>query len=228
MRISQLAEATGLPIATLKFYLRERVLHPGQIHAKTQADYDESHVDRVALVRALTEIGGLSIAATRNVLEAMSDPSRGRLSVLAAAHASLAPPVRDPRPECPLARALLDRLGWIYDPKDAMVDLLERQLEVGYQARVGVDVDRLTVLAELAHQVAEADLSYVPLEPVEAARNVVLGTAVSDQLLITLRRLAQSDVAVRTLVAPAESGRADPAGAAESDDHPTGQEPIST
>ena len=203
MRISQLSEATGMPIATLKFYLRERVLHPGEARAKTQAEYDESHVERVKLVRVLTEVGGLSIAATRGVVEAMSDPTLDRLGLMAAAHKSLTPPVAAPRDEHPLARELLDDLGWIYDPNDRLIDLLERQLEVANDAGIATPpADRN--LARLAYKVAQTDLSIVPEDPQEAVRAVVLGTVLSDKLLITLRRLAQIDVAVRSHRADAD------------------------
>ena len=37
MRISALAQATGLPVATVKYYLREGLLHPGVATSATQA-----------------------------------------------------------------------------------------------------------------------------------------------------------------------------------------------
>ena len=51
MRISELASRSGVPPATVKYYLREGLLHPGRALSRTQADYDASHVDRVRLVR---------------------------------------------------------------------------------------------------------------------------------------------------------------------------------
>lgn len=206
MRISELSEATGMPIATLKFYLREGVLHPGAPQAKTQASYDQSHVERVKLVRALTEVGGLSIASTRRVVEAMNDPDVDRLSLLATAQESLAPNVIVPRDEHPLADAILGEVGWVYDPKDRMVDLLERQLEAINDSEIGVSHDQLVGLAGLVHTIAEVDLALVPDDPATAVRNVVLGTALTDRLMITLRRLAQTDVAVRKAT-PAEPVR---------------------
>ena len=49
MRISGLAERTGVPVATLKYYLREGLLHAGTATARTQAVYDTTHVERVRL-----------------------------------------------------------------------------------------------------------------------------------------------------------------------------------
>ena len=85
MKISQLAEASGVSVATLKYYLREGLLHSGQVTSRTQASYDDSHLERIRLVRALTEVGGLSLAATARVLQAISAPSVERLGVLGAA-----------------------------------------------------------------------------------------------------------------------------------------------
>ena len=58
MRISELSSRTGIPVATIKFYLRENLLHPGVRTAATQAQYDESHEARLRLIRALLGPGG--------------------------------------------------------------------------------------------------------------------------------------------------------------------------
>lgn len=89
MRMAGLAQATGVPVATLKYYLREGLLHPGRATSRTQAEYDDSHVERVRLVRALHEVGGLGLAAVGRVLATIDDPQVERLGVLAAAQQSL-------------------------------------------------------------------------------------------------------------------------------------------
>ena len=68
MRISELSRATGVPVATIKFYLREGLVPEGVRTSPNQAQYDDAHVQRLRLVRALVGVGGLSIAATREVL----------------------------------------------------------------------------------------------------------------------------------------------------------------
>src|SRR5690625_1515258 len=85
MRISELAEQTAVPLATLKYYLREGLLHPGRSTARTQAVYDGTHVERVRLVRALTESAGLSLGAVRDVLEVLDHPPATRHELLGAA-----------------------------------------------------------------------------------------------------------------------------------------------
>ena len=44
MKISELADAGDVSVATVKYYLREGVLPPGRAISRTQADYDASHV----------------------------------------------------------------------------------------------------------------------------------------------------------------------------------------
>ena len=74
MRIAELSRRAGVPVPTVKYYLREGLLPPGRATAPTQAQYDETHEQRLRLVRALVEVAGLSLAAVRRVLAA---PLRG-------------------------------------------------------------------------------------------------------------------------------------------------------
>ncbi|MFV2121743.1 MerR family transcriptional regulator, partial [Streptomyces sp. Act-28] len=76
---------------TIKYYVREGLLPAGELSSPNQARYDESHVRRLRLVRALIEVGGLSVAAIREVLEAIEDPERSVHKVLGAAHDHIAP-----------------------------------------------------------------------------------------------------------------------------------------
>jgi DNA-binding transcriptional MerR regulator len=89
MRISELSARTDVSVPTLKYYLREGLLPAGRRTSRTQAVYDDSHVERVRLVRALTEIGGLPLARVRTVLEAIGSPAVSRLDLLATAQDAL-------------------------------------------------------------------------------------------------------------------------------------------
>ena len=71
MKISELSRRSGVPLATIKFYQRERLLPPGTATAPNQARYDERHVRRLALIRALRETGGLSLATIGRIVAAL-------------------------------------------------------------------------------------------------------------------------------------------------------------
>ncbi len=88
MRISALSSAAGVPVATIKFYLREGLLAPGTATAQTQARYDDSHVERLRLIRALVEAAGLSLTQVRDVVDHLDHPPQSWHDVLGIAHAA--------------------------------------------------------------------------------------------------------------------------------------------
>src|SRR5687767_1024974 len=95
MRISELSTVTGVPVATVKYYLREGLVPPGRVTAATRAEYDESHVGRLRLARALVQVGGLPVAAARDVLASLDAAGGSLHEVLGAAHSALPPQLDD-------------------------------------------------------------------------------------------------------------------------------------
>lgn len=193
MRISELARTTGVPVATVKYYLREGLLPPGEATSATQAQYDESHVRRLVLVRALLHVGGLSVAAAREVLACIDSATGPLHRVLGAAHSALPPGDADVEPV--RARKLVARWGWRVHPQAPSLRQLERALntldDVGHPA----SDERLDVYAGAARQVAEVDVAAVPTRSKEeAATTVVIGTVLYEPVLLALRRMAQEAV----------------------------------
>ncbi len=221
MRMSGLAQATGVPVATLKYYLREGLLPPGRATSRTQADYDDTHVERVRLIRALTDAAGLSLATVGRVLAAIEAPDVERLGVLGAAQRSLlgADFVEVPPPEpgscvegqdSTRAHRWLAARGWQVDVRDPVVLDLDRAWAACDSAGIGVDEQRMDAYADAVEQIAAVDVDSVPREPHAALRQVVLGTLLLDPVLAALRRLAQQHLAVsRHLGGPPED-RHDP------------------
>ncbi|MFW5470707.1 MerR family transcriptional regulator [Knoellia sp. CPCC 206435] len=212
MRLAELSDSTGVAVATLKYYLREGLLHPGRTVSRTQADYDETHVDRVRLVRALIEVGGMSLAAVKRVLDVLTTPGEQRLEVLEAAQRTLAREGSAPAacgvdggPPRGRVHEWMDRRGWLVDPADPFIADLERTWSACDDVGIGFDEERLDRYADHMEGVAEVDVRSVPADPQAAVRHVILGTVLVDPVLIALRRLAQQHVS-RTLE------RVDPAG----------------
>ncbi|WP_448003657.1 MerR family transcriptional regulator [Agromyces bauzanensis] len=201
MRISALAAATGLPLATVKYYLREGLLHPGVATSATQATYDESHVRRLRLIRALTGPVGLSVQQTRTMLALVDDPGDDLYATLGRAVGSLPPAVDaasvdDPDP-FPRARAALEALGQVYDPRFAAVAQLESALAAAEAAGMPISEERLLEYGRRLREIAAFDLARMPREPHAAVEYTVLGTALYEPVLLALRRLAHQDVAAR-------------------------------
>src|SRR5215831_6192876 len=69
MRIGELAERAGVPIATIKFYIREGLLPPASKKTgRTMAFYDQAYLERLKLVRSLREDHFLPLRVIRAVL----------------------------------------------------------------------------------------------------------------------------------------------------------------
>ena len=92
MRISQLSRETGVPVATIKFYLREGLVPEGRRTSATQAQYEDDHVARLRLIRALVGPGGLTLALVRGVLEAIDRPPESMHDLLGVAAAAVERP----------------------------------------------------------------------------------------------------------------------------------------
>ena len=90
MRIAELSRRSGTSIPTIKYYLREGLLPAGTATGRNQAEYGEAHRHRLRLIRALIDVGGLSVAAARDVLAAVDAPDLPSHFLLGAAHGSLA------------------------------------------------------------------------------------------------------------------------------------------
>ncbi|PYC78005.1 MerR family transcriptional regulator [Streptomyces tateyamensis] len=204
MRIGELSKRTGVPVPTIKFYLREGLLPHGRLTSHNQAQYGEEHLHRIKLVRAMTEVGKLSVAAAREVLEAVDEPGNGVHQVLGVAQSAITPQVAPEdsevwqRAEARVAE-LVRRRGWQVRPgipaEQALVQLVVTFDELGQQ-------DLLTLLddyAQAAEQLAKSELAAIGRrDGVDAmVEGAVLGTVLGDALIGAMRRLAQSDASHR-------------------------------
>lgn len=204
MRISALAAAVGLPVATVKYYLREGLLHPGVPSSATQSSYDDSHVRRLRLIRALTGAVGLSMQQTRTILELVDDPGDDLYVTLGRAVGAL-PPAVEPLSDgassaedaYPRARAALDALGQVYDPRYAAVAQLESALQAAEAGGLPVSRERLLAYGRTVREIATFELEGMPPGARDAVEYAVLGTALYEPVLLALRRLAHQDIAAR-------------------------------
>jgi DNA-binding transcriptional MerR regulator len=191
MRISELSTRTGVPVATIKYYLREGLLAEGVRSSPTQADYGEAHVDRLRVVRAL--IGsGVSIAEARKVLDALDDPPPTPHDLLGAAHAAVLPQ-GEQSVDVSAAEHLVRGLGWQPGMCDEQVLTgVARALEALDRAGFVVPDGVMAAYLDAMGRLARAEIAAVPQDSPEAAvRYVVLGTVLAEPLLLALRRVAE-------------------------------------
>ncbi|MFE2512418.1 MerR family transcriptional regulator [Streptomyces naganishii] len=209
MRLAELSERSGVSTATIKYYLREGLLAPGRQVNATTADYDEEHLRRLRLVRALIQVGRLPVATVREVLGHVDDESLGRTIRMGAALWAL-PQITEPDAEDAYVRAardevdqLLDTVGWSNAKALVTISPAYRSLVVAVAAfrRLGHGwgAERMEPYARLMHEAAVLDLDFVETYPTEAERVeiAVLGTVLGEPMLLALRRLAQEEESAR-------------------------------
>ncbi len=198
MRIAELATRSGVSAASIKWYAREGLLPAGERTGYNQTSYGEEHLARLRLIRSLVEVGGLSVAAAREVLSAADDPDHPFGNILAIAQASLPRAAGPPSAESvQQVRDVAEQLGWHWYEEHpgvlAAAAVLDRFRALGR--------DDLTALlpgyARAAEVVAAADLDRITENldagPATAAQSVVVGTVLGDALLAGLRRMAQAN-----------------------------------
>lgn len=209
MRIAELSRDSGVPVPTIKYYIREGLLAPGEATSPNQAQYDQSHLRRLKLIRALAEVGGLSIADIRQLVAVATSPATSPREALGKAQYATTPRYDYPSSEAARAAAarqaaeLVSRRGWQISAGSPALDLLTSVLA----ALRDLGQEDLLSLADAyaapAEQIAAADLTAILRRPAldTQLEGVIIGTILGDTLLAALRRLAEENA----------SGRARPA-----------------
>jgi DNA-binding transcriptional MerR regulator len=195
VRISELSERSGVSIPTLKYYLREGLLHPGQAQGATRAAYDETHLERVRLVRTLVDVGHLSIERVREVVDAIDGPPAGRHELLGAAHEALRPRTAAAAPT-EQALAQLEALG-VRDCERSPASLqLAHALSAAAAGGWTIAPATLERWLRAMHEVADTDVvaELGEVSAGEALRYAILGNVLTDPVLLALRRVAQEAV----------------------------------
>ncbi|TCO47416.1 MerR family transcriptional regulator [Actinocrispum wychmicini] len=187
MRIAELSRRSGVSVPTIKFYLREGLLAAGAHTSRNQSTYDETHERRLRLVRALIEVGGLSIAAVRRLLTAADVHT-----MLSEMQVVTVPPGTDDgtRNWADAAVAqLIARRGWRirvdHPSARALAGVLVTAAQLGRK-------DFLALIDKYA--VACADFAGVEIRSFGGfAEEMVVGTVLGDAAITALRRMAQGD-----------------------------------
>ncbi|WP_329624414.1 MerR family transcriptional regulator [Streptomyces sp. NBC_01255] len=204
MRIGELSRRTGVSVPTIKFYVREGLLPAGELTSPNQALYGETHMQRLRLIRALLDVGGLSVAAIRDVIVAVDDPEKSVHKVLGVAANRMVPRYeREPDDGIEEARKkvadLVAARGWHAYPDNPAAEALAAALAALEDVGHGSFAEVLDAYADAAERVAGADLEYVARHVAreELVESVVVGTALGDAIFAAMRRLAQVDASNR-------------------------------
>ncbi|MEQ1699226.1 MAG: MerR family transcriptional regulator [Ilumatobacteraceae bacterium] len=199
--MGELSQVTGVPVATLKYYLREGLLHAGEATAVNQADYDDTHVKRVKLVWGLLQLGRLSIADARQVIAAVDDESMSIHDAFGVAQDAMVPSRERDDERYAAAMVEVDRFvrrhGLRVRP-DAAVRLMLADALVGLDEcgllPEGLEVDA-SMFDDLVGPLVALAAAEVGTTPMDASRaeqveHTVVGTIVFEVAYAALRRMA--------------------------------------
>jgi DNA-binding transcriptional MerR regulator len=197
MRIAELSQKTGVPVPTIKYYLREGLLPAGELTSPNQARYDDRHVQRLRLVRVLLDIGRLPIATIRDLLTELDQPDPDVHRVLGRALPATVGTRETSDPAMLVAArervsTLIRQRGWLLSGNDTTEQAAAEV--VAAFAQVGADVEHLLEhYADLAERIAVHDLRFVAQSQDSEGRlyAAVVGSILGDSLFAALRRMTQ-------------------------------------
>ena len=200
MKISELAAAAELSVATVKYYLREGLLPAGERSSPNQAAYGEHHLQRLRLIRTLRTVGGLDIERISRVVAAIDDEGLSRHELFGVVERARAPSrsggvdadVVADAPARAEIDALIDTLGWQVRPDAAARTELATALTAlrALGGEYGTEVFR--PYAEAADRMAAWEVETIPRSEQRSAavERMVVGTVVFGAVFDALRRLA--------------------------------------
>lgn len=192
--MAELSAQSGVTTSTIKYYLRLGLLHAGEQQSSTWSDYNDSHLRRLALIRALIEVAGLPLDAVRRVLDVVNDETVPLHQALGTAQWLLSPAVvEEPSVEsAERVNALLARHGWELDSDSPHRRVLAAALDrLDHLAFPPSDV-LLDQYAQTLTRLAPDEIEPVTTETERATaiEHLVVGTLLYEPLLVTMRRMA--------------------------------------
>jgi DNA-binding transcriptional MerR regulator len=190
-------------VPTIKFYVREGLLPPGERTQPNQASYGDAHLRRLRLIRALIEVGGISLGTARLVIAHLDQPDASPVTTMGKAQYALSegmpsgPPDEHDARAAELVTRLCQRRGWSVDDGNPARRMLTDTVAAFDRLGHGSISGSLDAYAAAAEDIARTDIEAVREKPTgdEIAEAVVIWTVLGDRLISALRRLAQESLA---------------------------------
>jgi DNA-binding transcriptional MerR regulator len=200
MQLKELSERTGTPTASIKYYLRERLLPPGEAVHATRARYSERHVKRLELIHALRSIVRLNIEQIRSIIE-LADGDAPRLAVLATVQRivlGLGVDEREGGERTHLGDAVVRLRGWPDTDSDAR-SALDAQISLMEGLGITLSLEVLDAYSQAMDSIAGLDLRLTTAtdDIDDIIRKAAVGMHMHSQLLLKLLALAQASHAIR-------------------------------
>ena len=227
MLVSELADRADVPLATVKYYLREGLLPPGENVGPRRAEYDEAHLRRLRVLRALREVGGAPVSALQVIVDADRGRRPGpptRCSARCPTPSALRSPTRTRTRTRSSAGASTPRstpwAGAASAPTPPPAAGWHAVVQLGGAELLTVNPEILGYYARLADELCRTELSLV--DPTKDRQgmleDMVVGEAVFGEILALFRRLGHEHYdAQRTRLRRRLSASARPCALVEAD-----------
>jgi DNA-binding transcriptional MerR regulator len=195
MLVSELAERADVPLATVKYYLREGLLPAGETTGPRRAEYADTHLRRLRVLRLLREVGGVPVTSLRQVADALDDDSLSVHDVMTlVADVITAGPTIAADPEAlVMVDDVLEGIGWDGVRPESMDRLRLAALVslLNGPGPLAASVEVLSFYAALADQLARAEVALIDQETQreELLEQLVTGSVVYGQVFALLRQL---------------------------------------
>jgi DNA-binding transcriptional MerR regulator len=206
MRVAELSRRAGVPVPTIKYYLRENLLPPGEFTSPNQARYDERHVHRLRLIRALVEVGRLPIATIRQVLAEIDKPGQDAHGIVGRTLEAVAGTGehggnQDLTEANEQIAELIARHDWQVSRDNPAWRSLAEVITTVRQLGMAHLLTTIDEYADTAERVAAVDVKLVRDrgETDAMVYTAVVGTILGERIWAELRHLAHEDASARTL-----------------------------
>ncbi len=185
----------------------------GRLSSPNQAEYDESHLRRAELVRALREVGGLSIAKIKTIVEALEQGETTYELMGAAVDSlggeSLAEFTPEQAKSAVEIDALLAQLGLpVREDSLARHQLIAAFTSIRTMLFPGATAAYLVPYASAGEQLARMEVASTPglfeMDPELALEKSVLGLALFEPVMTAFRRLSHERI-VHERLSPASA-----------------------
>lgn len=199
MRMSELSERTEVPVATIKYYLREGLLPDGERITPRLTEYDDRHVRQLRLLRILREVGHVPVERLRGLIAAAGSGEETIHELFAEASDALSPTPPEPDEAHEMARLVVDDIvaqaGWTHTRANSPDrDLLAATLAtvIRHDTHPGGPED-LVPYVEAADRIARYELGRLDdaKDRQGLLEEMVVGRVTFGEVLASLRRLAQ-------------------------------------
>ncbi|MDR1427980.1 MAG: MerR family transcriptional regulator [Bifidobacteriaceae bacterium] len=205
LRISELSRRSGTSIATIKYYIREGLIPPGERVNARVSNHNDATVDRLRLITGLIHVVGLSMSQVRQVLDIIDEAelrpaeamTRATVDLPLSGRGPLGASHKDPPNQTSHSfDQALAAVGFEDIPDAEYVRQTKAAMALAERCGVGIQPDHLLEYASAARKAAQADFAQLPLDaPRRAVQAAVLGTAIYEPVLLGLRRLAHRELA---------------------------------